>query len=470
MININEKVGKRLSLLNTYENFDTGEIKKLVKVKPIQVMKNVCTVDIINSHTGKVRERVQSENIVNNYLNSLFTQSLFLEHVFTQIPQDSSAYLTGRTLFGAIFLTNYTGAEDADAPGAHGNVIAWADRKNTYIGADTKRGTINWSETTLVDVDTVRYVFDWPTNTGNGTFRTAYFCPAYSIASGTSWTVPTTAITTASMNGSSYNGSTNTYCGCVVNGRLYHTTASGYIYSTGMSIFSTYIARDIYAGALEKDFSATDNTLRGIQWDGTNFWAFGDQYDKMYKLDTSFNVVSSWSITVATYLSTYKQFTCFGGKIYTIKYVNSTTINLYKFATDGTLEATYNILTAGGNYDTLATKNDDLILTNDGERLVIVSPGSAVSSVHGIIETDGLGTVKADYMIYWRDGTLPSVSKTLAWNNDYKLWEQLYSTQTNMIGLLRKPTTQTLLPSSVTKTSSDYMKVTYTLNVDLTSF
>jgi hypothetical protein len=105
------------------------------------------------------------------------------------------------------------------------------------------------------------------------------------------------------------------------------------------------LLRNSATTAIEKDLTATDNNIRGIQWDGTYFWLFGEQTDKMYKFDSSWSLITSWSITVATYLNGYKQFACFGSKIYTIKYVNTTTWNLYKFATDGTLENTYNIYT-----------------------------------------------------------------------------------------------------------------------------
>lgn len=51
--------------------------------------------------------------------------------------------------------------------------IAWANR-DAYAGADTKRGSINFAEVRR-NPERIILVFDWPTSSGNGTFRSIQF-------------------------------------------------------------------------------------------------------------------------------------------------------------------------------------------------------------------------------------------------------------------------------------------------------
>lgn len=59
-----------------------------------------------------------------------------------------------------------------------GLITAWSDR-TAYVGAHVLRGGMNVSES-LRDRTKIRYVFDWATNTGNGTFRSLQWVPSIS--------------------------------------------------------------------------------------------------------------------------------------------------------------------------------------------------------------------------------------------------------------------------------------------------
>lgn len=62
-----------------------------------------------------------------------------------------------------------TSAVDPTDEIIRGAVVAWCG-KDFYVGTDIRRGGLNQLET-IFRTDYVRWVADWPTNSGNGTFR-----------------------------------------------------------------------------------------------------------------------------------------------------------------------------------------------------------------------------------------------------------------------------------------------------------
>lgn len=72
-------------------------------------------------------------------------------------------------------LANFCVSSDARAvvgtqTGILGDIPAWCSRYEIYSGTDTRRGSVNLSES-LWSPTTARWVMDWPTHSGNGTFR-----------------------------------------------------------------------------------------------------------------------------------------------------------------------------------------------------------------------------------------------------------------------------------------------------------
>ncbi len=453
-----------MSLNNFHRNFETNEEKQTVKVKPIQAMKNTCKVELFDALTGKKREEVVSENLINNNINTLMAKHMFIQEVFTTYGGLATGQIfLPRSYFGAIYLSDSTDAEDADLKTYVGNTIGWADRNNTYVGADTKRGTVNLNESMRTAYDTVRLVFDWGTSAANGTFQTVNWMSSHHVASGTAWAVPT-PVNTHSVSSGVLGVTMATVAPCAINGsKIYSTTSSdGKIYSTIMTGQNTFV-RDSTTVTQEADLGASDNDVTGIRWDGTNYWVFGDQTDKMYKLDTSFNIVTSWSITAASYLSTNRQFCCFGGNIYTAKYIDTNTLNVFKFDTSGSLLATYNVMTSGRTYHTSAAKNDTFTMVNDDNNLYIFSSATspAQSGCICVIEFDGNGNVLADYGMF----NTTAISQNCVWNPYFKMFETGTSTS-YVFNMLKAPTTQTLLTVPITKTASNTMKISYELSVD----
>jgi hypothetical protein len=187
----------------------------------------------------------------------------------------------------------------------------------------------------------------------------------------------------------------------------------------------------------------------------------------MYKLNSDFTINTSWSITAASYLSTNRQFCCFGGYIYTAKYIDTNTLNVFKFNTSGALQATYNVMTSGRLYHTSAAKNDTFTMTCDNDNLYIFSTALSPTQTNtiAVIEFDGNGNVLADYAMY---NTPTAISQNCVYNPYYKMFETGTST-TYLFKMLKTPSAQTLLPEAITKTASNTMKITYQFDVDFAS-
>jgi len=101
----------------------------------------------------------------------------------TQANKDSSyredASGSGVSYFAApfrhFFLTDDTTPETGFARAIRGNIIGWADKSRAYAGASTVKGTINLSETLFTESN-LHFVFDFPTSVANGTFQKLWWC------------------------------------------------------------------------------------------------------------------------------------------------------------------------------------------------------------------------------------------------------------------------------------------------------
>lgn len=145
------------------ENIDNKNIKGHVCVSLLEDGKIVKQVEKDNfiSLTGKEFLKLKqvnaiAERIGGNANINRFAQ--FLNSPFSRVVLTDSA-VAGNELTD-IFLD--------------GNVIGYADKDNTYIGSDTKRGTVNLAES-YVDKSKIHFAFDFPTHCANGTIQTLGF-------------------------------------------------------------------------------------------------------------------------------------------------------------------------------------------------------------------------------------------------------------------------------------------------------
>lgn len=91
---------------------------------------------------------------------------------------DNSNFGSLKELFSYIYLTDSTKPESSSSEKILGNIIGYAERNSPYSGTDTRRGTINRTETTL-EINNgkirVNFVFDFPTHASNGSFESIYW-------------------------------------------------------------------------------------------------------------------------------------------------------------------------------------------------------------------------------------------------------------------------------------------------------
>lgn len=105
--------------------------------------------------------------------------------------------------FSNVLLTDSAQAEDTGETWPLGVPIGWSD-KTLYSGADVMRGSPNADEC-AADLDSVTWVFDWPTHAAVGTIQSVIWCPAFA-GTNSVWT-SLRAVTVYSFNGTSFGAS-----------------------------------------------------------------------------------------------------------------------------------------------------------------------------------------------------------------------------------------------------------------------
>lgn len=182
----------------TKRNFLTGEAIEIIKEKPLKAVRGVHTIELFDALTGKLVERVESENFISKVMEELQRQAALFAFLTDSIRRewsiqyngplydlarydvvfenpDMSWYTSGDFPMSWLVLTDYDGPEDPENEIImRGRIIGYADRYNTYVGSDTKRGSLNTAES-FVEPQHIHLVYDWPTHTSNGTFQSVYW-------------------------------------------------------------------------------------------------------------------------------------------------------------------------------------------------------------------------------------------------------------------------------------------------------
>lgn len=184
----------------TKRNFLTGEAIEIIKEKPIKGVRGVHTIELFDALTGKLVERVESENFISKVMEELQRQAALFAFLTDSIDYtsgssiqyygplydlarydvvfknpDMSWYIRGDFPMNWLVLTDYDGPEDPENEIImRGRIIGYADRYSTYVGSDTKRGSLNTAES-FVEPQHIHLVYDWPTHAANGTFQSVYW-------------------------------------------------------------------------------------------------------------------------------------------------------------------------------------------------------------------------------------------------------------------------------------------------------
>jgi hypothetical protein len=328
---------------------------------PDRFAEGVGKIELFDAHSGRKQNEVPFHNFIAiPQLEYIKQQARF---GFSGPGPDCASYPGVNTAEMArpdcmayIVCSKYNAAEvPASERYPFGDIVGWSDR-TAYVGADTKRGSVNISET-IKTRSYSRWVFDWPTNAANDTFRSVLW--AGSISAGSNQYGSTASyswgLTESSIDGGIgagaflFNYVTNSYWtrdigltplsagqaladvdvyACVGvkntvdkfdwgNGTIVSSlsaatlgvgasTIGGVTYDpnggtpalwvTGWTTTSIY-KRNASTGAAISSFvgPAGEAGFGPIDFDGTYLWVIGITTGKVYQLTTAGAVVTSWT-------------------------------------------------------------------------------------------------------------------------------------------------------------------------------
>lgn len=420
--------GKKVKEVIDYvKDLRTGKIIKQKKLKPVGLGSNTCIIEMFEGKK-KVKEAV-THNIVNNYVN----QIAFLQFFHDNCKQSSN--LTTLNPFTNIILTDYEGEENADEVCVRGNVIAWANKSTQYVGTDPLRGTINNVESELTDRTQsgyLKYVFDFPTHAANGNINSIWW--AYG------------GNNSYRLIGDAYlrKASDSTYTDICCDGSyVYAVRNTGTIYKMVMD------------SADAETISFTTSNLRGIEWDGTNFWLADNSTKTIYKCNTSFSVISTVALTVSENI--------IGITLYNNKIFVSTTAALYRIALDGTVEARITAESLGFHSDGIvgpAKANNKYLMCygRNGSNYYYAFLDTNGNTMYLRDVTDESGSDRASVFCFVNNEYYTDSNFYIRYRTTYRYREFAY---------LGGVGAHTKLPSTITKTNTNTMKVTYIFSIEM---
>ena len=257
------------------KNFLTGITKTVKKNKEDTMYKGTATIQLYDEKNKLIQE-VKSTNCI----SSTALSRMYGEFFRTNLLLNKRDGLSDRAAFLSpayfMLLTNGTNPEDPTQKYMFGDVIGYANGWQSYSGADTKRGSLNISETITGDWNK-HIVIDFPTHACNGTFQSVYWVPG--IDNDVPISLSMKADTTHKRLGN------NTNCDLAVVG--------DYVY-TAVYINGNY-------KKIEQINLKTNETLKQIDFEtdvlslsnfGNDLYVLGPE--KIYKLGMDMNIVSSF--------------------------------------------------------------------------------------------------------------------------------------------------------------------------------
>lgn len=175
------------------ENFVTGEVIEMLKHKVSSIpIRGFTKVELFDEKRfGKKVEEVTAENFISINMKDYLEYILIRE--YSQIgawSTSSKSYsesnmrpVTIRSFpFDTLALTTDSRPENPQSERiVMGDIIGYAF-KNEYVGTDTKRGTINAAES-YTDKGIAHFVFDFSTQAANGTFSSVVWYASLSSSS-----------------------------------------------------------------------------------------------------------------------------------------------------------------------------------------------------------------------------------------------------------------------------------------------
>jgi hypothetical protein len=149
---------------------------------PEMGIRGLIKVELRDSQTGEITNELETHNFISpKIIKTLY--ALKVMDIFTtgRLKAGFSPSSLMKDPFAQISLTDATHPEDPTTEWLRkGQLVAWALSDASYTGNSTVQGRYNTAESTT-DFKSVKMVFDFDTNVGNGTFQSIYFNPKDSV-------------------------------------------------------------------------------------------------------------------------------------------------------------------------------------------------------------------------------------------------------------------------------------------------
>ncbi|MEK4715223.1 hypothetical protein [Sporosarcina sp. FSL K6-5500] len=215
--------------------------------------KGLIKIELFDELTGKKSDEVNTHNFIAKSVYDVLFKAKMRDVFLEMKPAGGfSLYSRYSDPFAQMSLTS---AEHDESPEKEwlreGELIGFAYSDVTYTGPDLLRGGYNVAESST-KAERVRMVFDFPTNAGNGTFKSIYFHPKTSALRATPATVPRL---TGLLSLQKYKG------------KYYLLKTQLEVYGEDWELINTYT---VPGGNGVKDFCITNDTIYYVRDNGAN--------------------------------------------------------------------------------------------------------------------------------------------------------------------------------------------------------
>jgi len=267
------------------------------KIKEAKNVRGIVTVQLFDAETQKKVFEAKTENLITSIGKDYFRWA-----IQDRIIQSSSATKPSfNNVFNTIQLYTSNAAETDDLYPEFGTLIGWADQVN-YSGSDTLKGTINVSESKFSYDKYMRihFVFDWPTHSGNGTFQTLVWAFSTSLPFALPKTITGPG---ANLYGLAWDGSHLWVCDTITSKLHRINPDSGQIVTSfsingyGVAWDGAYLWVNVTGerkikkvdpgtGAILTSINTSAvRSIYDITWDGAALWAVDAAQKKIVKID-----------------------------------------------------------------------------------------------------------------------------------------------------------------------------------------
>ena len=161
------------------KDFNLNSVKHSKKIKPNSKIKGKVNISLYDENNNMVRD-IHTENLVMDWFKDETYERGFVDLIGRNTFKNSNFEVSP---FSYLILSDQDIEEDSKDPFILKNTIGYAQRRTTYSGSDTLKGTYNEVESkTYVDEEgnlVCHEVYDFQTHACNGTIKSLMWSPHY---------------------------------------------------------------------------------------------------------------------------------------------------------------------------------------------------------------------------------------------------------------------------------------------------